>query len=236
MAKKNNVSILEYFDMESPETTEFRRLLHNINGSNNGGSKQAILVTSAILSEGKSIISAFMAMTSAMLKKKKTLLIDFDLRRPTQHRLFVLPLEKGVSDLLTHKKAARSVIKNTPNENLDIITAGKVIENPSEVINSVEIHRIIDEMKFYYELILVDSPPLVPVMDPLILLEELDGALLVIKAGGTQKSVVSRASELLASKKEKFLGVVVNNLNRALPQYYDYSYYGYHYKPTKIQS
>ncbi len=231
MTNNQKASILEYFDVEAPETTEFRRLLHNINGSGSGGPKRALLITSAILSEGKSIVSAFLAMTAAVLKKKKTLLIDFDLRRPTVHRLFSLPLESGVSEILIDKKAARSMVKKTSDENLDIMTAGRMISNPSEIINGVDIHRIMDEMKFYYDLILIDSPPLVPVMDPLILLDEVDGAIMVIKAGGTQKSVVSRASELLASKKEKFIGVVVNNLDRALPHYYDYTYYGYQYKP-----
>ncbi len=236
MAQQKKPSILEYFDVEAPETTEFRRLLHNINGSGNGGEKRALLVTSAILSEGKSIVSAFLAMTAAVLKKKKTLLIDFDLRRPTVHRLFSLPLDKGVSDILMDKRAARSVVKNTSEENLDIMTAGRMIHNPSEVINGVDIHRIMDEMKFYYDLILVDSPPLVPVMDPLILLDEVDGAIMVVKAGGTQKSVVTRASELLAGNKGKFIGVVVNNLDRALPHYYDYNYYGYQYKPKSAKS
>lgn len=231
MTNNQKASILEYFDVEAPETTEFRRLLHNINGSGSGGPKRALLITSAILSEGKSIVSAFLAMTAAVLKKKKTLLIDFDLRRPTVHRLFSLPLEGGVSEILIDKKTARSMVKKTSDENLDIMTAGRMISNPSEIINGVDIHRIMDEMKFYYDLILIDSPPLVPVMDPLILLDEVDGAIMVIKAGGTQKSVVSRASELLASKKEKFIGVVVNNLDRALPHYYDYTYYGYQYKP-----
>lgn len=231
MSNNPQVSILDYFDVEAPETTEFRRLLHNINGSGNGGEKRALLITSAMLSEGKSIISAFLAMTASVLKKKKTLLIDFDLRRPAIHRLFGMPLEGGVTEILMDKKAARSVIRKTTEDNLNIMTAGKMIANPSEIINGVDIHRIMDEMKFYYDLILVDSPPLVPVMDPLILLDEVDGAIMVIKAGGTQKSVVSRASELLASKKEKFIGVVVNNLDRALPHYYDYNYYGYQYKP-----
>lgn len=231
MTTNQKASILDYFDAEAPETTEFRRLLHNINGSLNGGQKRALLVTSAMLSEGKSIVSAFLAMTAAVLKKKKTLLIDFDLRRPTIHRLFSVPLENGISEILVDKKAARSMVKKTSDENLNLMTAGRSISNPSEIINGVDIHRIMDEMKFYYELILVDSPPLVPVMDPLILLDEVDGAIMVIKAGGTQKSVVSRASELLASKKDKFIGVVVNNLDRALPHYYDYNYYGYQYKP-----
>ncbi len=230
-AARKKASVLDFYDMESPEATELRRLLHNIDNSANGGEKRTLLVTSSVLSEGKSIIAALLAITAARHKKRKTLLIDFDLRRPMVHKLYGLPLEKGVADILLDGLSARSVIKNTSIERLDAITAGRVLSNASEVIDGAAVHRIMEEMKFYYELILVDSPPLVPVMDPLILLDELDGAIMVIKAGATQKSVVSRACNLLATvRKDKFVGVVVNNLNRSLPYYYDYNYYGYSYK------
>jgi len=225
-------SVLDYYDLESPESTEFRRLLHHINGQPAVNDKRAILITSSVLSEGKSIIASLLAITSAKHKKRKTLLMDFDLRRPTIHKLFGMPLKKGLSDILADGVAVRSVIKTTGDDKLDIVTAGQGMPNPSEIINGPAVHRIIEEMKFYYELIIVDSPPLVPVMDPMVLLDELDGAIMVVKAGATQKTVVGRAKDLLATSKEKFLGVVVNNLNRSLPYYYDYGYYGYHYKPT----
>jgi protein-tyrosine kinase len=225
-------TVLDFYDMESPEATELRRLLRNINNSENGSEKRTLLVTSSVLSEGKSIIASLLAITAARHKRKKTLLIDFDLRRPTVHKLYGVSIEKGIADILIDGVSARSVIKNTSVERLDIITAGRILTNASEYIDGAGVHRIMEEMKFYYDLILVDSPPLVPVMDPLILLDELDGAVMVIKAGATQKSVVSRACDLLATQKGKFVGVVVNNLNQALPYYYDYSYYGYSNKPS----
>ncbi len=228
MAKgKKSLGIIDYFDMELPESTEFRRVLHNVNGKHKEPDKLAILVTSAMLSEGKSVVSAFLAMTSARSKKIKTLLIDFDLRRPVIHKLFRLPLKGGLSNVLIEGIACRNAIKKTSLENLDILTAGEVMKNPSELFNNAAVHRIIDEMKFYYDKIIVDSPPLIPVMDPIILLEELDGAILVVKAGATQRDVVLRARELLNSQRDKIMGVVVNNLKHSLPYYYNYRYYGY---------
>ena len=231
--KSKNLSIIEFYDPESPESTEFRRVLYNLNGIPNGSAKKAVLVTSSMLAEGKSIVSAYLALTSARFKNRKTLLMDFDLRRPMIHKLFSVPLENGVSDILAKGIASRNVIKKTSIENLDLLTAGKVMPNPSELFNGPAIHKIIEEMKFYYDLILVDSPPLLPVMDPMILLEELDGAVLVIKAGSTQKEIVTRARDLLTSQKDKVVGVVVNNLNQTLPYHYNYDYYGYHYKPVR---
>ena len=121
MAKgKKSLGIIDYFDMELPESTEFRRVLHNVNGKHKEPDKLAILVTSAMLSEGKSVVSAFLAMTSARSKKIKTLLIDFDLRRPVIHKLFRLPLKGGLSNVLIEGIACRNAIKKTSLENLDI--------------------------------------------------------------------------------------------------------------------
>jgi len=233
LRKRKNISLIDLYDVESSESTEFRRVLHNINGSPSGGEKRSILVTSAVLSEGKSIISSFLAITSARLKNRKTLLIDFDLRRPSIHKLFAVNLHNGLTDILAKGVAPRNAVKRTALDNLDVLTAGKVVGNPSELLNGVAIHKIIEEMKFYYELILVDSPPLLPVMDPMLLLEELDGVIVVVKAGTTQRDIVLRAEDFLASQKDKILGVIVNNIDQVLPYYYNYDYYGYQYKPSK---
>nr|MBN2278036.1 CpsD/CapB family tyrosine-protein kinase [candidate division Zixibacteria bacterium] len=232
MAKKN-LSIIEFFDLESPESTEFRRVLHSLNGTRIKGERRAILVTSAMLSEGKSIVSSFLAMTSARDKKRKTLLIDFDLRRPMVHKLFSVPLNKGIADIVVDGVPARNVIKKTSIETLDLVTAGRIISNPSDFLTGAAVHKIIEEMKFYYELILVDCPPVLPVIDPMLLLDEMDGAILVVKAGSTQRDIVLRARDLLASQKNKIIGVIVNNINETLPYHYNYSYYGYHYRPAK---
>jgi protein-tyrosine kinase len=232
--RKKGISVVDFFNVESPESNEFRRVLHHLNGAPiGGGDRRAILVTSSMLSEGKSLICSFLAMTSARFKSRKTLLMDFDLRRPMIHRLFSVSLQNGVADILAEGIASRNLIKKTALENLDLLTAGKVLGNPSELLNSATVHRMIEEMKFYYELILVDSPPLLPVLDPMVLLEELDGVLVVVKAGETQRDIAIRARDILAEQKDKVVGVVVNNLKQTLPYHYNYGYYGYHHKPTK---
>jgi len=232
-AKKKPHSVIDLYDSEAPVSTEMRRVLYNLNGAAPDEKKQAILVTSAMLSEGKSLISSFLALTAAKIKGRKTLLIDFDLRRPMVHKLFDKPLKGGISDVLLDSASPRNLIKTTDISNLDIITAGKIFNNPSELFNGPAIYKIFEEMKFYYDLILVDSPPLLPVVDPMLLLEELDGAVLVIKAGATNRDVIKRARKLIGSHKDKIVGVIINNLKHTLPYYYDYSYYGYHYKPKK---
>lgn len=233
MGKEKYLNLVDYYDVESPEASEFRRLLHNLNGLKSPQNKRSIMITSSMVSEGKSLISSFLAMTAARHKGRKTLLIDFDLRRPTIHRLFGLSREKGIAEVLLDGAAVRTVVKQTALEKLDILTAGRHLDNPSDIINGPAIHKLLEELKFYYELILIDTSPVVPVSDPLILMDEVDGVLLVVKAGSTPRGVITRTTGLLARQKEKVLGVVVNNLTHSLPYYYNYSYYGYNYSPTK---
>lgn len=229
--QSDSINLVEFFDQESPYATEFRRLLHNINGAMPPKEARTILVTSAMLAEGKSTVAAFLALTAARLKRRRTLLVDCDLRRPTLHRLFAVPRDLGIVEALTEGKKVKDVIKKTTEPNLDIITAGRPVALPTDVFDSGSIHSLLGEVRIYYELILVDCAPLLPVSDPMLLAADMDGVLLVIKAGSTQREVAQRASNLLKGNTARFLGVVLNNLTNVLPYFYRDSYYGYEYKP-----
>jgi capsular exopolysaccharide synthesis family protein len=228
---KNAVNFVDLYNQESSFATEFRRLLHNVNGSRNGTDLKTLLVTSAMLSEGKSTITSFLAITAAQHKHKKTLLIDCDLRRPVIHHLFNLRREKGVCEILREGLSIKETIKKTSEHNLDIITCGKYVAQPTEVLNAASVRRALEEVKFYYDFVLLDSPPVLPVSDPMMLSSEVDGVLLVVKAGSTQREVVKRATELIRGQ-SRLIGVVLNNLDNVLPYYYNESYYGYEYSST----
>lgn len=231
MKRTNGFNLVDYYDQESAYATEFRRLLHNINGAVNGVETKTILITSAMLAEGKSTIASFLALTAARQKKRKTLIVDCDIRRPTLHLLFGVPRENGVIEALTEGKKSKDLIKKTSEPNLDIMTAGKAIQQPTGIFDSRAIHGMLEEVRFYYDLILIDCAPVLPVSDPMLLAADMDGVILVIKAGATQREVAKRASDLLQNQNARFLGVVLNNLSNILPYYYSDSYYGYEYKP-----
>ncbi len=224
----NGTSVIDYFNMETDFATEFRRLLHNIKNAPSDVELKAIMLTSAMLSEGKSTIAVFLAMTAAR-KGLKTLLIDADLRRPTVHRYFSMNRDNGLSEILAGETVAKTVTRRTALEKLDLICAGRAVSNPSELFDSRMIGNVVTEMKFYYDLILIDAPPVIPVSDPMLLSQEVDGVVLVVKAGQTQREVVRRATDILRSQSRKLVGVVLNNMDGQLPYYYDYSAYGYHY-------
>ncbi len=232
--KKKTLSLIEYYDLESSYSTEFRRLIYNINGAAEAENLKTILVTSAMLAEGKSTVAAFLAITAARHKQRKTLLIDCDLRRPMLHRLFRLSREDGVTDIILGGRKVRDVIKKTSADMLDVVTAGKIVNEPAAIFDSGVFRKLLEEVRFYYDLILVDCAPVLPVSDPMLLAAETDGVLLVVKAGTTQREVAKRATQLLESNKSRLLGVVVNNLTNTLPYYYKESYYGYEYRqPSK---
>lgn len=101
------------------------------------------------------------------------------------------------------------------------------------MFDSAAIGKLLEEVRFYYDLILVDCAPVLPVSDPMLLASEMDGVILVVKAGTTQREVAKRAASMLQNDKTRLLGVVLNNLSNALPYYYNESYYGYEYGPRE---
>jgi capsular exopolysaccharide synthesis family protein len=228
------ISIIEFFNPESALATEFRRILHTIRQPSRKADLKAILVTSSTLSEGKSTTCSLLGVTSAR-ENLQTLVVDCDLRRPTIHKLFKLERERGVTELLSEGLTMKNVIKRTGLEKLDIITAGRATPHPAEVFDSPSIGRLVEEVKFYYDVILIDSAPVIPVSDPMLLAQEVDGVIIVVRAGKTQREVVSRSVEIVNADHPKVIGVILNNADNTLPYYYDYAYYGYRYqeKPSR---
>jgi len=220
--------LIDYYSLESPVATEFRRLLHSFRKKGKEEDLKSILFTSAITSEGKSTVTSLMSITAAY-KGHRTLLIDCDLRRPSLHRLFACERNRGMSEVLYNGDEIKSVIKKTSLDNLDIVTAGKAVAHPTELFDSRAIGALVHELKFYYDFIFVDTPPVIPVSDPMLLAQEMDGAVLIVKAGSTAREVAKRAVSILSSSQINLLGVVLNNVKGSLPYYYDYSHYNYDY-------
>jgi capsular exopolysaccharide synthesis family protein len=225
---KPPLRISDCFGLESPLATEYRRLFQNLRRVATDSELKSILITSAVTGEGKSTIASLLALTAAR-KNNRTLLLDCDVRRPTIHRMFGLERLQGLVEIVQDGLAFKSAIKKTSLEHLDIITAGKVTPHPSELFNSQAVDALIRELKFYYDYLIIDSPPVIPVSDPMLLSQSTDGVLMAIKAGSTAREVVRRAVEIMQGNHANLLGVVLNNASNSLPYYYDYSHYHYDY-------
>ena len=223
-------SIINFYDLEAPYVTEYRRLLYKLLNNDSPSELKSIMITSAMIAEGKSTVCSFLAMTATMQKELKTLIIDCDLRLPAIHKLFGLPSRPGLVEILCDGLNPKEAIQRTGIENLDVLPSGRHSDSPTEIFDAEAIGVVIDELKFYYDLILIDCAPLLPVSDPMLLASKVDGSLLVVKVGATQKELVERAVGILNPEQTNVLGVVLNNMNHSLPYYYNYDYYNYDYR------
>src|SRR5699024_7456782 len=180
-----------------------------------------LFFTSASPIEGKSTISANTAVTFAQAGKK-VLFVDADMRKPTVHYTFRLPNAAGLSTVLTKQITLDEVIRETDIENLSVITSGPIPPNPSELLGSKMMIDFLDMLKEKFDLIVFDAPPTLSVTDAQILSNKMDGTVLVIDAGYTEKESVIKAKELLVQADAKILGVILNNYMNNSGQYYEY--------------
>jgi len=195
---------------------------------------KTIAVTSANPSEGKSLTAANIAISYAMLGKK-TLLIDADLRKPTQRRLWKLDVSSGLCDFIAGIWKLELVkVKDLP---LWIIGAGTIPPNPSELLSSDRMKTFVAEIATRYDYVIIDTPPINTVADAQILSAFVDGVLIVAKSGTTTSDELRAAVDAVERAEGNLCGVVLNDLNMKSMRYsYKYKYggkygdkYGYKY-------
>jgi capsular exopolysaccharide synthesis family protein len=223
------LTVYETFDEQSPAATEFRRLYSRLRYRNRTNPFSPLLVTSAQHAEGKTTTAAFLAATIARYHHSRVILADMDLHRPRQHELFDIPKAEGpgVAEVLLGEAAAADATVSTRYENLSVVPAGKRVAAPSTLFETVRVRRFFEELRSMCDVVILDSPPLIPVSDTMLLSVEAAAVLFVLMAGTTPREVAVRAKGLLSDVNARVIGVVVNNAEQVLPYYYDYKYYGY---------
>jgi len=206
----------------------FRTLRTNIQFSSIDKKAQVVCITSACPCEGKSTIAANLAVVLAETGKK-TLLIDCDLRKPTQHKVFSISNITGISDLLAGKVVFEKAVQESGVDNLQILASGTRPPNPSELLASTKIKKFITALRMMYDFIIIDTPPVLLVTDPQLLADYTDGYLLVLASGQVDKDAAKKAQDLLQKVNAKILGAVLNKFETSKGSYYgnyDKSYYG----------
>jgi capsular exopolysaccharide synthesis family protein len=184
-----------------------------------------IAITSCAPGEGKSTIVANLAISLAQ-SGKKVLLVDCDLRKPTIHKKFGISNASGLTSLLLKESTLEEAIYKVDIPNLGLIPSGPVPPNPSEILGSKKMGKILEDLKNYFDVILLDSPPVLVVSDLHVLASTLDGILLVATYGVTEKNAILRAKESIIKVGGKVLGVVENKIPQDAKGY-GYSGYGY---------
>ena len=205
---------------KSIEAEAYRSLRTNIQYSSFDKKYQTLVVTSANPGEGKSTVSGNLALVLAQ-GESKVLLVDCDMRRPSVHKKFRISNTYGISDLLVGNKKMESVAHKY-NDNLTIVSAGKIPPNPAEMLGSKAMTEFLEEMKKHFDYIVLDTPPLQAVADAQILSTKVDGSLIVVRAGVTKKDAVHNAVSIINKVNGNIIGTVLNGADNSKDKYYYY--------------
>lgn len=226
--QKNGVFLVTFAEPKHVVSEQFRTVRTNIEFAGAALDKcQVIMFTSSAMSEGKSTVSANVAVTWAQAGKK-VLLIDADLRIPTVHATFRKLNLDGVTTVLTGKMKPDEVVEDTFVDNLSVITSGPIPPNPSELLNSKRMGQLLDWTREKFDIIVLDAPPVLAVSDVQVLVPRSDGVVVVANMGKTLKGDLKRTVEVLKLAKAKILGSVERVKARRGDKGYGYGYgYGY---------
>lgn len=181
---------------------------------------KTIVITSSLIGEGKSTVVGNLAY-SLNQDGSRVLVIDCDLRKPSIHENFLLSNEKGLVDVLVGKSDLKSVTKKIE-DSLFLITAGTVPPNPAEILGSKEMEDLIKELSINFDYIILDTTPILPVSDTLLLASKADATLIVVKARKTKEKVVKESYDQLVEAKANVIGTILNESDKSL----DNKYYG----------
>ncbi|MBN1695379.1 polysaccharide biosynthesis tyrosine autokinase [candidate division WOR-3 bacterium] len=224
--KDKNNSNGDFFVLTEKESRShiaeaFRSLRANIKLSRAEGFPSSILITGPDAGSGKSMIAINLAL-SFVSSGKKVLLVDTDLRRPAIEKYLKIKKEKGLTELLVNEGQG---IQPLSIDGLKVIPSGELPPNPSELLDSDRMKQLLNQWKKEYDIVLLDSPPLMTVSDSRILASEVEETLLVASYGETNRHMIAQTSELLKQLSIKALGYILNKVDI----HKEYGYYGYYY-------
>lgn len=252
--------LLIHFSSSSPVFEAYRILRTKIQGEvfkKEDIKGKVLLLTSSGPEEGKSITISNLAIVMAQ-GGVRTLLIDADLRRSVIHKVFGLKIkEPGLCDVLRGtvkpKDAIRTfvdiiigesgfdeIIKMPGLDNLSILTSGSSSTTPAELLAAPEMTNLLESLKKDFDLILIDTPPVLAVTDAVILASKADGVILVYRVGKTARSILSRSKTHLVESGARVVGIILNNISPEMEMrygyYYQYKYYGKYYTDGKEET
>ena len=205
------------------EAEAFRMLQTNIQFLNADDSLRAVVVSSSQAGEGKSTVAANLALAVAELGKR-VLLVDADMRKPSQHLIWRQGNQEGLSNVLTGQCSEASAIVEV-HTNVFLLTAGVIPPNPIVLIDSVQMSDSIDRWSNSYDLVIVDAPPLTVAADAAMIGSQVAGLLFVLRPNVADKESVQYAGEIIAQSKLKVLGMVLNGVNLDKQARYNSYYY-----------
>ena len=226
------IHVLPQTTEDSPDAEAYRILKTNVDFARQKIDASLISVVSGGPSEGKSTTVCNLG-TIYAASGQQTLIIDSDLRRPAQHRLFDLDNRVGLSEYLNGKADLDAVIQVGPTPNLSVITSGGGTNSTVSLLNSDKMRELVDTVKGWFDLVLFDCPPILGVSDALVVSALVEGSIIVAQHRKFPRSILVRVKTALQNTGTKPLGVVLNNVDVRHDKNYEYytSYSQYYTKP-----
>ena len=229
--KKTNNVVFEF--PKSPIAESYRVLRTNLDFLMKGGKQKIIMVTSSIAGEGKSFNALNIAMSYAQLGRK-TILLDFDLRKPTSFFIEKDENRNGLSSYLINKSSLDDIICKSMDDKLDYISSGPIPPNPAELLALDETKKMLSALKEIYDYIIIDTPPLAQVTDGFLIMESADIQVLIARYNYSKKKIISMVLKDLQHKHIENICLVLND-NRIKNDQYGYGY-GYNKNKSIIKS
>jgi capsular exopolysaccharide synthesis family protein len=221
-------ALISVSDPRHPIVEAYRRLRTNLQFYNLDAGLSSLLVTSAEAGEGKSMTSANLAVVMAQ-SGARVIVVDADLRKPRQHRIFGLMRQPGLTEALRSGSFSPSLLQEAPGvPNLRVLTSGEIVPNPAEVLGSQRMRQLVEQLHAESDILIFDTPPLLAVTDAQVVGHLVDGALLVINSQKTPAGAIHRALQSLIQVNVPIMGAVLNRLSGSGRAYYYYCYYYNH--------
>lgn len=222
-------SVFSSINVDTVGAEKFRTLRSRLYQIAAAQTLRKLLITSTSPQEGKTFTVANLAWSFVRQPERRVLLIDADLRAPRLHMQFGAPKSPGLADYLRGDIDEYKAMQVGPEGNLCLIPAGIDVANPSELLHSERMKRLLDNMARVFDWVILDSPPALALHDASILSDMCDGVLFVVRAGSTDFPMAEKATSEFRDK--NLLGVVLNRADRS--ETYGSYYYGYSYAPGK---
>ena len=220
------LNLIAYNDLKNPATEAYRVIRTSIQFAQAGKELKTLAVTSCTPNEGKSMTIANLAVVLTQAGKS-VLLLDCDMRNPTVHKNFNLSNKVGLSSCISMGTALSDAVQKTSIEGLYALTGGVIPPNPSELLGSEQMKNVLQRAKEQYDYVLIDTPPVMPVTDALIVGRFVDGMILVIASAEVKVEMARDVKNQLVNAGANILGVVLNKV-RSEHHGYGYGYYYYY--------
>jgi capsular exopolysaccharide synthesis family protein len=200
---------LKFADMPAQGREAYRRLRTTVFSLQKDNQLRNLMITSPEEAEGKSTVTYNLALSIVQLGYS-TLIIDCDMRKPTQHMLLSLPNQVGLSTVLEKKVSIRDAIQASSVPNLDVLTSGPRVDDPTQLLASPYMNDLLLELAAKYDIVLLDTPAMLPVVDSATLAQVVDGVLMVVRCGKSKRETILEGQAQFSELRARLLGLVVN--------------------------